>query len=125
MVAVHSAIHLGYLWPHCIYMGDSTSFMAQWLTSRGVRMIYHTPSWIDPLWRALQQRGGEGSHISREDVAKLWLLLDIPIIPLLNFFDYVIFSHTDVIFRKRIDLMQMVLDSNDPECLAMDGEDAG
>jgi hypothetical protein len=105
-------------------MGESTSPMAQWLSSRGVIMIYHTPIWIDPLWQSIQQRDG-GLNVKREDIAKLWLLLDIPMIPILNFFDYVLFSHTDVIFRKRIDLMGMVADSNDPDCLAMDAEDVG
>ena len=123
MVAVHSATHLGYLWPHCMFMGDSTSPMAQWLRSRGVRMIYHTPTWIDSLWQSLRLREG-GSHVKREHVAKLWLFLDIPLIPQLNFFDFVLFTHIDVIFRKRIDFRQMVVNSNNPACLAMD-DDAG
>jgi len=123
MVAVHSAMQIGYLWPHCIFMGDSTSPMAQWLRSRGVRMIYHTPPWIDLLWQSLRRRKG-GSRVKREDIAKFWLFMDIPLFQKLHFFDYVLYTHIDVIFRKRIDLGQMVVGSIHPDCLAMD-DDAG
>ncbi|GBF93893.1 hypothetical protein Rsub_06892 [Raphidocelis subcapitata] len=103
--AVNSALRQGFLTPHCIFAGDPTAPIVGWMTSRGVRLIHHNPTWssaLVALVRGHVEANLRQSHLfaSNESIIGTWQRIDLPIMPWLDQFTYVLFTDTDVLFRR-------------------------
>ncbi|KAI8467661.1 MAG: hypothetical protein J3K34DRAFT_523549 [Monoraphidium minutum] len=119
--AVNSAAAHGHLSAHCIFGGDMKAPVVRWMRAKGVRVIHHDPAWKDELAAMadrihmgeshLFRRGPRGRalllllllllHASAKSVVGTWQRIDMPIIPWLDQFTYVLFTDTDVFFRRR------------------------
>lgn len=101
-VAVVSGSRYGRLAPHCVFAGDMNAKIVQWMSDRGVRVIHHEPKWKDQLL-SLAQIGNVGaSHLfmSNASIVGTWQRIDLPLIPWLDQYTYVLFTDTDIVFRR-------------------------
>ncbi|KAI7840968.1 hypothetical protein COHA_005197 [Chlorella ohadii] len=110
-VAVSSAIKAGRLKPYCMFGGSADSSMYRWLQSRDVTLIQHEPVWKEALIQ-------EGRRFREEFTIKYSQLygsdgalvgafqrMDIPILPQLDQYNYVLFTDCDVFFRRPVRLV--------------------
>jgi hypothetical protein len=111
--AVMSAIQVGRVKPFCMFTGSKDSPVYQWLASKGITMIQHTPKWKDALIR--ESRTGNLTPEDKKHLSHLYkntgalvgayLRIDIPKLPQLDQYNYVLFTDCDVYFRKRMKLI--------------------
>eukprot|EP01023_Acetabularia_acetabulum_P000186 TRINITY_DN10082_c0_g2_i2.p1 TRINITY_DN10082_c0_g2~~TRINITY_DN10082_c0_g2_i2.p1 ORF type:complete len:696 (+),score=69.78 TRINITY_DN10082_c0_g2_i2:87-2174(+) len=105
-VAVRSAIEIGGVNPFCLFSGDRNSDIGKWLEKMGVKLISHEPKWMSHLVMK-NSRGKEyrdiHSHLygSPEGIIGTFLRIDIPILSELSQYPYVLFTDSDIYFRKR------------------------
>ena len=123
-VAVWTGIHTGRLIPHCLYMGKTTSSAYQWMTEMGVRISMRNPEWGDDIAALAGARSNANAHhshlyASRDMIVGTWQRIDIPLLPGLPY-DYVLFTDSDVIFRRRVNLADFGYPL--PPCLGMGTE---
>ena len=125
-VAVWTGIHRGGLIPHCLYAGAPGSPAYDWMVKMGVRIIHHDPLWANALAEVASRNGAtdlnmKHSHLyaSREAIIGTWQRIDIPIVAGLPF-EHVLFTDSDVVFRRRVRLIDF--GSPLPNCLAMGTE---
>jgi hypothetical protein len=103
--AVNSAARAGLIAPHCIFAGDARAPIAAWMRARGVRVIHHEPAWRDALVALVRGHAAANireSHLfaSEHAVVGTWQRIDLPIVPWLDQYTYVLFTDTDVLFRR-------------------------
>ncbi|KAL4421857.1 hypothetical protein ABPG77_001339 [Micractinium sp. CCAP 211/92] len=109
--AVTSAIEAARMKPFCMYSGSEAAPMHKWLVKKGVRIIRHDPAWKEALikeGRRYREKYSElYSHLYRTDGALVGAFqrIDIPILPELDQYNYVLFTDCDVFFRKRMRLL--------------------
>ena len=75
--------------------------------AQGVRMIHAEPKWSDRLIEGLKKADNLAhSHLYADPQMQIgtWQRIDIPILPELSEWDYVLFTDADVYFRKPISL---------------------
>ena len=106
--AVRSALRYKTLQPYCIYTGNHSSVIYNWLGSNGVILISHRPAWADELWHHTKQQL-EDAKLSRvyktkESVVDDFMRIDLPALPELEQFVYVLFTEADFFFHKKINL---------------------
>ena len=93
MVAVRSAMKTD-LVPICVTTGNPYSEFLVRLVSMGVRVIYHTPAWIDEAhehvkkWNQIGARSGFQyiRQIQFQELVAQWLRIDLPILGILDEF---------------------------------------
>ena len=105
--AVNSAARVGGIAPHCIYAGDAAAPVVAWMRAHGVRVIPHEPKWravLAELGRAHAAANLRQSHLfaSEELIVGTWQRIDLPLVPWLDQYTYVLFTDTDVLFRRPI-----------------------
>lgn len=92
--AVRSAARFDTLAPYCLFSGNRTAEVHQWLVAHNVRIIYHNPSWAAQIAQLLGKENIRTSHLyaSPEMAVGTWQRIDIPIVPELEQFEYVLFT---------------------------------
>ena len=113
--AVRSAREKTSLIPICMVHADEDrqSSRIKWLMRQGVRIVYHRPLWdtdlLDGL-RASTSAEKKQSHLyaDADMVLSTYFRLDIPIVPEIYQFEHVLYTDTDVYFRKDITNLQGV-----------------
>ncbi|GBF98874.1 hypothetical protein Rsub_11478 [Raphidocelis subcapitata] len=103
--AVNSALRQGFIAPHCIFAGDGGAPIARWMEARGVAVIRHDPAWRDALVARARGRAAANlreSHLfaSERSIVGTWQRIDMPIVPVLDQYTHVLFTDTDVLFRR-------------------------
>ena len=111
--AVRSARSKTSLHPICVAHVDEDrqSSRIKWLMSEGVRVLYHRPAWDKELLSGLRQSSEaekRRSHLyENEDmVLSTFFRLDIPILAEISQFEHILYTDTDVYFRKDITNLQ-------------------
>ncbi|KAI7840392.1 hypothetical protein COHA_005893 [Chlorella ohadii] len=107
---VTSAIHIGRVQPYCLYSGSKAAPVYSWLLSRNVTIIEHEPAWGDEVAREAarnKEANLASSHLysSAGRVVGAFQRIDIPILPQLLQFEFVLFTDCDVYFRQHIKLV--------------------
>ena len=125
MVAVWTGITRGRLLPYCLFQGSADSTAYQWMSRMGVHIITRDPAWADDFARiavAGRDNNAKHSHLyaSREAIVGTWQRIDIPLLPELRPFDYMLFTDADVIFRRRVNAAEFGYPL--PACLGMGTE---
>jgi len=104
--AVNSALKQGGITPHCVFAGDAARApIAAWMRARGVRVIPHDPAWRAALVARVSGHASANlrqSHLfaSEDSVVGTWQRIDLPLVPWIDQFTYVLFTDTDVLFRR-------------------------
>eukprot|EP00438_Fugacium_kawagutii_P024740 Skav213490 [mRNA] locus=scaffold3849:105905:112205:- [translate_table: standard] len=99
MVALKSAAEKTQLIPVCVTAEDPTNSLIVMLVSMGVRVIYHTPSWAEPLEeRLLMQKNASLSQL--DALMAQWLRIDLPNIGILD--EFVLYTSLNVMFTDDI-----------------------
>ena len=94
MLAVRSAGEETGLIPVCVTAMDPNTTILVQLIGMGVRVIYHTPTWLEYVERKMRQNGA--SEFELDALVSLWLHIDIPILGLMD--DFVLYTDIDVVF---------------------------
>ncbi|GIL81751.1 hypothetical protein Vretimale_1367 [Volvox reticuliferus] len=107
--AVRSALATHSFTPYCIFQGDASSPIAAWLRSQGVRLITHTPAWREQLLEKARVRAKDNVHHSHlfktpDMLVATFQRVDLPVVPVLDQYTYVLYTDADVYFRKPIRL---------------------
>jgi hypothetical protein len=103
--AVASALRAGGLAPHCVFAGDASAPVVGWMEARGVRVIRHDPAWraeLAALARAKAADNLRESHLfaSEDSIVGTWQRIDLPLVDWIDQYTYVLFTDTDVLFRR-------------------------
>ena len=106
--AVISAISHKTLHPVCVFSGDTRSHIFRWLSRHGVQMIVRNPAWAGLLEKRLN-KSAENLHHSHlyanSDMAVgTWQRMDVPLLPQLSQYEYILLTDSDVFFRKPLTL---------------------
>jgi len=119
--AVLSAIHVGQVIPHCLYMGDKGDEMYKWLKRQGVQVVLHDPSWkvniVEKYDEAKKFAKAAATYESITSLVATFMRFDIPIVHALYQYNYVLYTDVDVLFLKKIDLHSFP--SGLPEAMTM------
>ncbi|GIL68281.1 hypothetical protein Vafri_21570 [Volvox africanus] len=107
--AVRSALATRSFTPYCIFQGNESSPIATWLRAQGVRLISHRPTWSEKLLEKARARVKDNVHRSHLFKTPDMLLatfqrVDLPVVPVLDQYTYVLYTDADVYFRKPIRL---------------------
>jgi hypothetical protein len=106
--AVLSAIHVGQVIPHCLYMGDKGDEMYRWLKRQGVHIVLHDPSWkvnvVQKYDEAKKFAKAAATYESITSLVATFMRFDIPIVHALYQYNYVLYTDVDVLFLKKVDL---------------------
>lgn len=114
--AVASAEAQGGVVPHCVFAGDESAPVAQWLRSRGVQVLPYQPTWAERLKRAARAGGGAGAtaggggskaRLGGDALVGTFQRIDIPIVPGLEQYGHVLYTDTDVFFRRPFDWSEL------------------
>ncbi|KAI8477207.1 MAG: hypothetical protein J3K34DRAFT_381683 [Monoraphidium minutum] len=103
--SVNSALKAGGVSPHCVFAGNMSDPVVGWMRRRGVRVIHHDPAWR-PALVALARGKAAGnlaqSHLfaSEDSIVGTWQRIDLPLVEWLDQYTYVLFTDTDVLFRR-------------------------
>jgi len=110
-VAVNSAAAVGHVTPHCVFAGDMKAPIVKWMEGRGVRVLHHDPAWRDALAPLANASNVDLSPLfsSAETVVATWQRIDVPLIPWLDQYTYILFTDTDVVFRRPFSLTELPL----------------
>ena len=111
--AVRSGITVGNLKPYCIFMGDTQSPIYAWLQSQNVTLIHHQPAWRDKLLELINSQSQviagnkeKYSHLyaSPDTIVSTFQRVDLPLVQVLDQYSYVLYTDSDVYFRRRVTL---------------------
>eukprot|EP01025_Chloroclados_australasicus_P054071 TRINITY_DN6405_c0_g1_i1.p1 TRINITY_DN6405_c0_g1~~TRINITY_DN6405_c0_g1_i1.p1 ORF type:complete len:769 (-),score=34.50 TRINITY_DN6405_c0_g1_i1:335-2494(-) len=107
--AVRSALAHGSLKPYCMYTGNKNASIYKWMSRQGVEIIVHRPSWIIKLAESNTKSVNYSqvhSHLysNTEGIVGTFQRIDIPILPELMQYDFVLYTDTDVFFRGPVTL---------------------
>ncbi|GLI69846.1 hypothetical protein VaNZ11_014563 [Volvox africanus] len=107
--AVRSALATRSFTPYCIFQGNDSSPIATWLQAQGVRLISHTPAWTEKLLEKARVRVKDNVHHSHlfktpDMLVATFQRVDLPVVPVLDQYTYVLYTDADVYFRKPIRL---------------------
>ena len=109
--AVRSGITVGNLNPYCIFMGDTQSPIYGWLRSHNVTLIHHQPAWRDKLLQLINSQlqviaGNKDkySHLyaSPDTIVSTFQRVDLPMVSVLDQYTYVLYTDSDVYFRRPV-----------------------
>eukprot|EP00798_Chlamydomonas_sp_ICE-L_P007680 gene7680-840_t len=103
--AVKSALHYHSVMPFCIWLGNISSPIFNWMADLGVTFIFHEPTWGNDLWRRVQsQFAPQDSYTyqSQNNLVSIFIRMDLPVIPELEQYIYVLYTDPDVFFNKRV-----------------------
>jgi hypothetical protein len=103
--AVNSAAKAGGITPHCIFAGDAGAPIVAWMRVRGVRVIPHDPAWRTALVALARGKAADNlaqSHLfaSEDSIVGTWQRIDLPLVDWIDQFTYVLFTDTDILFRR-------------------------
>ncbi|KAG2430860.1 hypothetical protein HXX76_009834 [Chlamydomonas incerta] len=107
--AVRSALATRSFQPYCIFMGNETSAIHSWLVAHNVTVIAHEPAWREQLL-ALAGRKAQNnvahSHLYKtpDSLVSTFQRVDLPVVPVLDQYSYVLYTDADVFFRRPIRL---------------------
>lgn len=94
---------------YCILSGNTSKHhnVVRFLNSYNVTIIHHVPIWSDAFWAKVKPHRTANlrhSHLykSKETVVGTWQRIDIPTLHILKQYHHVLFTDTDVFFRKSI-----------------------
>ncbi|KAG2436256.1 hypothetical protein HXX76_006567 [Chlamydomonas incerta] len=107
--AVRSARYQGSLKPYCIFTGDEQSDIYAWLADHDVTLISHTPAWTDQLLALARAKAKENVHHSHlfktpDMLIATFQRVDLPVVPILDQYTYVLYTDADVFFRRPLHL---------------------
>ncbi|KAG2499755.1 hypothetical protein HYH03_002687 [Edaphochlamys debaryana] len=114
--AVRSANAHRSLKPYCIFSGSEAEREAngslsirQWLLEQNVTIITHKPAWRDTLLAKAKSRAKENvqhSHLFKtpDMLVSTFQRVDLPVVPVLDQYTYVLYTDADVFFRRPIRL---------------------
>jgi hypothetical protein len=93
----------------CIY-GGNHSAIQDWMVEQNVTILLQEPAWGPQLWAAVlpfREENMKHSHLyaSQEMVVGTWQRIDLPIIPELQQYTYVLFTDCDVFFSHKVTLL--------------------
>lgn len=108
--AVNSAIYEAGMKPYCMFSGARNSSSYQWFQARGVAMLDHKPQWADAVALEASRNRDQNlqhSHLygTAGTVVGTFQRVDIPILPELAEYDFVLFTDSDVFFRHHMSLV--------------------
>lgn len=87
--------------PVCIYFGPK-DYMYYWFIENNVRVIFHTPSWInkinDNFDKVAKNINFASTYKSNNSLIATYLRLDIPILGFRD--EYILYTDTDVLFMN-------------------------
>lgn len=109
--AVNSAAAAGRVKGHSMFAGDDSAPIAGWLRAKGVTVMPHDPAWA-PRLLALANASHLGeSHLfkSNETLLATWQRIDLPLMTDLDQYTYVLFTDTDIVFRRPFSLSELPL----------------
>ena len=94
----------------------------------GVTMIHATPTWVDRLVAVLKASNDSNiahSHLYANANMQVgtWQRIDIPILPVLSQYEYVLFTDADVYFRRPLTLDAFKLPLPETIGMASEAED--
>lgn len=103
--AVNSAVKQGGISPHCVFAGDMSAPIVKWMVEHGVRVIHHDPAWKDDLVALVKGHAANNirqSHLfaSENSIVGTWQRIDLPLVPWIDQYTYVLFTDTDILFRR-------------------------
>ncbi|KAG2445065.1 hypothetical protein HYH02_008932 [Chlamydomonas schloesseri] len=107
--AVRSALATRSFQPYCIFMGNESAAIHTWLVAHNVTVISHTPAWREQLL-ALAGRKAQNnvahSHLYKtpDSLVSTFQRVDLPVVPVLDQYSYVLYTDADVFFRRPIRL---------------------
>eukprot|EP01025_Chloroclados_australasicus_P014880 TRINITY_DN1703_c2_g1_i1.p1 TRINITY_DN1703_c2_g1~~TRINITY_DN1703_c2_g1_i1.p1 ORF type:complete len:656 (-),score=37.40 TRINITY_DN1703_c2_g1_i1:1651-3618(-) len=109
---VRSAIKVGKVTPYCLFLGLKNNTMARWLEAVGVTLIHQKPLWMSQLviqnTLAISNTGEHGNLFDTpEALVTNFLRIDIPVLSQLSQYAFVLYTDTDVYFRKKVDLTEL------------------
>ncbi|KAG2449205.1 hypothetical protein HYH02_005952 [Chlamydomonas schloesseri] len=107
--AVRSARYHGSLKPYCIFTGDEQSDIYAWLAAHDVTLISHTPAWTEQLLALARAKAKENVHHSHlfktpDMLVATFQRVDLPVVPILDQYTYVLYTDADVFFRRPLHL---------------------
>ena len=114
MAAVRSARVHQTLKPYCLFTGRNTSRIYRWLVSHNVTIITHTLTWKNQLLDKAEKHMKDNvqhSHLfkSPEMLIGTFQRIDMPVVPVLDQYHYVLYTDADVFFRKKVTLGDFAL----------------
>ncbi|KAG2487834.1 hypothetical protein HYH03_013551 [Edaphochlamys debaryana] len=107
--AVISANSFNTLRPFCIFDGNVSSPIGRWLAEQNVTLIVHVPTWRQELIAKAQARMKDNvqhSHLFKNPdmLVSTFQRVDLPVVPILDQYTYVLYTDADVYFRRPIHL---------------------
>eukprot|EP00198_Chlamydomonas_reinhardtii_P010596 XP_001699933.1 predicted protein [Chlamydomonas reinhardtii] len=107
--AVRSARYQGSLKPYCIFTGDEQSDIYAWLVVHDVELISHTPAWTEQLLALAKAKAKDNVHHSHlfktpDMLVATFQRVDLPVVPILDQYTYVLYTDADVYFRRPLHL---------------------
>ena len=104
--AVRSATAVGMLKRFCLFSGSKTSPIYKWLEENEVTLLVRPPKWKNKFLSMVSKDNVEHSHLYKnpEMAVGTWQRIDIPILPELEQYEYILFTDADVYFRKPVTL---------------------
>jgi hypothetical protein len=105
--AVRSALRHKTIQPFCLWSGNFSSPIYHWLVEEGVTVISSEPDWVDELWHKASVHAEENAKISpifrsREALAANFHLIDLPVIPELDQYVYILVTEPEVFFHRKV-----------------------
>eukprot|EP00798_Chlamydomonas_sp_ICE-L_P023584 gene23584-9112_t len=111
--AVRSATRHHSIKPFCVFFGNMSSPIFHWLADNGVTFIFHRPTWAEDLW-GKAQINKHRSHLNLSEEESIYssfsslqndfIRMDLPVLPELEQFIYVLYTQPDVFFQKKVTL---------------------
>ncbi|GFR49842.1 hypothetical protein Agub_g11783, partial [Astrephomene gubernaculifera] len=105
--AVRSALATRSLVPYCVFSGDLSSPIASWLAEQGVTLLHHSPAWRDKLVALAKSKAKTNVHHSHlfkspDALVSTFQRVDLPVVPGLMQYTYVLYTDADVYFRQPV-----------------------
>lgn len=106
--AVRSAVRYNTFVPVCIYFSDAQTNMTNWLADEGVHVLHHKPQYhkrlLEHLMTASDADAPEGGLVTSFQVSAFAARVDIPTIPELTQYKFILSTEPDVFFQKKFTL---------------------
>eukprot|EP00798_Chlamydomonas_sp_ICE-L_P004103 gene4103-14204_t len=115
--AVNSAMRHHTIKPFCIWTGNTSAPIFQWLADKGVTFIFHSPSWGSALWSKAQSKD--------LSLVSAFVRMDLLLIPELEQYIYVLYTEPDVYFPKKVTITSFSLPLPEYFGLAFDPDSPG
>jgi hypothetical protein len=111
--AVATAVKVAKLTPFCLYDGSTSDPIYKWLVRNGVTLMQYNATWrskIDEAFpKAYEMRGFSPLYLSTTSLFGAYQRMDIPMLPQLDQYNYALFTDSDVLFLRRISLLDFPL----------------